>query len=428
MENEQAKEWGISDLRVALELQGSENEAQETAIGEMRMAIIGIVSALPCCITNAIKTMNELDDCKLLQEAVKHAEDVRFAKGGTFAGLIRKTNAPDPNLPTATRQQQQQQPEPLTPAPPQPTPQKTPTPTNQHTTNQHTTNQHKTSTNTSTNTKFNTATSSNSSNSQNNSTNNKNNTTHQNSWGQEHWEEIYAERRAKNIIFKGIPETTATEDELNVCDILTYLSCENRIKNILNSFRLGSEVQGRNRLLMVTFDNDIDVNYILRRSPKLADHYHMANIYMFRDLPRSERKNRRRGANATAEAAHSNMGSNGYGYTRKDSNTAPASRTVNSGYSTFNAGNRGNVHRITTPVREFARSLVNSGRTILFGTPNNRDNVENHSDTRRLSTMQNDRHVTEVLSSVINEEQGGSENIGNQLPGNEIGRAQEITR
>ena len=78
---------------------------------------------------------------------------------------------------------------------------------------------------------------------------------------------MYAERRRKNIILRGIPEYRWAEDEDIIYDVLAYLGCERRYNQIEQSGRLGNKI-GR-RLLMVTFNNERAVEILLDRAAKL---------------------------------------------------------------------------------------------------------------------------------------------------------------
>ena len=105
-----------------------------------------------------------------------------------------------------------------------------------------------------------------------------------------------AEDRKKNIIIKGLPEGDRhNDDQMEVEEMLKFLFCKHRITQIKNGgvVRLGGRSMGKKRFLMVSFDNETAANQIYSRRNLLEDHPYMHNVYIMRDLPRSERRNRR---------------------------------------------------------------------------------------------------------------------------------------
>ena len=122
----------------------------------------------------------------------------------------------------------------------------------------------------------------------------------------EHLEDVYAERRRKNIILRGIPEVSKADDDNIIYEILENLRCEHRYDQIVHFGRIGKRV-GR-RLLMVTFNNERAVEIILDRAAILNKTRHFKHIYIMKDRPRSERPNRE--TNTLLEAARGSTSSN----------------------------------------------------------------------------------------------------------------------
>ena len=123
---------------------------------------------------------------------------------------------------------------------------------------------------------------------------------------EEHSIDVMAESRRSNIIIKGIPESSMMGDQREVEEILKDLYCRQRINQIKNAgiTRLGAKRGGRNRLLMVSFENEEAANQIHERRYMLDGHPYMGNVHIMKDLPRSERRNRRV-SNTLNEAANS---------------------------------------------------------------------------------------------------------------------------
>ena len=108
----------------------------------------------------------------------------------------------------------------------------------------------------------------------------------------EHVEDVYAERRRKNIILRGIPEgrcrfTNHQNDENIIYEVLEAIRCEKAYDEIVTFNRLGKRI-GK-RLLMVTFNNETAVEFILNRTALLNRVRNLKHIYIMKDRPKSER-------------------------------------------------------------------------------------------------------------------------------------------
>ena len=149
----------------------------------------------------------------------------------------------------------------------------------------------------------------------------------------EHVEDVYAERRRKNIILRGIPEdrcryTNQQNDDNTIYEVLEALGCENAYDDMVSFNRLGKRV-GK-RLLMVNFNNERAVKFLLNRAPLLNRVRRLKHIYIMKDRPRSERSvtnesNRLVEAAAGATNANSETGIEGRGVILNGGMTAPAS-------------------------------------------------------------------------------------------------------
>ena len=113
--------------------------------------------------------------------------------------------------------------------------------------------------------------------------------------GDEPNRDVFAENRKKNIIIKGLTDRSNYDDRREVEELLEFMFCKHRISQISNGGikRLGRREAGKNRFLMVCFENEAAVDQIYMRRNLLEDHPYMHNVYITRDLPRSERRNQR---------------------------------------------------------------------------------------------------------------------------------------
>ena len=113
-----------------------------------------------------------------------------------------------------------------------------------------------------------------------------------------------AEKRRNNIIIKGLDDYGRENDDKEITEILETLFCRHRIGQITHTGRLGHK-RNKNRLLMVTFENEQIAEQVYSRRHYLAAHNNLYNVYIMKDLPRSERRHRR-ASNTLNEAANSN--------------------------------------------------------------------------------------------------------------------------
>ena len=156
----------------------------------------------------------------------------------------------------------------------------------------------------------------------------------------EHVEDVYAERRRKNIILRGIPEgrcrfTNHQNDENIIYEVLEAIRCEKAYDEIVTFNRLGKRL-GK-RLLMVTFNNETAVEFILNRTALLNRVRNLKHIYIMKDRPKSERPEgqARSESNRLVEAAAGAVNAN-------RETTTPASRIpiVNPGPTNGDPQNR----------------------------------------------------------------------------------------
>ena len=394
-------EWEIRDLRTAMNARYLEYEAKlkksDEMIHALKTVLMALFAGIPPKQIELIKNDNVSESCKLLNDCVTYAEDKKLARDNKFseivksgqnlatAGTIVEKTIPIQNAQHREQQQQQQQ---------QPQPQQQHQPRQQQQQQQQ-------------------------------------GVARTTGFGQEYWEEIWAEKRLKNIIIKGIPEVSRTDDFEAVHKILEYIGCQKRAREMRNSGRLGRKVVGRNRLLMVTFESDRAVEEILKRSPLLARHYLMGNMYILRDLPKSDRKNQNRGTNAIAEAANSNFqGANSQAVAtnaQTNSNTATnnnrtSETEANTTDNVNTAGNENiNLNAIPegeqrSPLRQFASAVINFPSRVLFGRSPNAIVTSDVTENQ----IQADTNPTE--ENRVNEEIENEE--GNQSSGNESDETQ----
>ena len=187
----------------------------------------------------------------------------------------------------------------------------------------------------------------------------------------EHVEDVYAERRRKNIILRGIPEvrcpfTNHQNDDNIIYEVLQALICENAYDEIVNFTRLGTRI-GK-RLLLVTFNNERAVEFILNRAAILNRVRNLKHIYIMKDRPKSERPGRqaRSEPNRLVEAAAGAQNAN--------REASPASREphVNPGASTGEQHDR----RSETPIRTVTPN----------NSPMNTGDAQQSSSVRRYGT------------------------------------------
>ena len=103
------------------------------------------------------------------------------------------------------------------------------------------------------------------------------------------------ERRGRNIIIEGIREPVygQIEDERAVWDMLTYMRCDHRIEHITKIDRIGkNNVAGRRkpRLIKVEFRVRSAAYETLEKSGRLYYSKIFANVYVKKDMSRSERE------------------------------------------------------------------------------------------------------------------------------------------
>ena len=183
---------------------------------------------------------------------------------------------------------------------------------------------------------------------------------------EEHNIDVMAEKRRSNIIIKGIPESSMMGDRREVEEILKDMYCRQRINQLKSAgiTRLGGKQGSRNRLLMLSFDNEEAANQVYERRYMLDGHPYMGKVYIMRDLPRSERGSRRV-SNTLNEAA--NSGGN---------------RTQ---------GNLGRRNRVATSLGE--NEAIGSGAILTA----NRGSTNNTNVERGESRAVNDtREITDV--------------------------------
>ena len=123
---------------------------------------------------------------------------------------------------------------------------------------------------------------------------------------QPEWLQKLDENRKKNIILMGIRDTNnRADDEYIVNEVLKYIGCGHRSAQKTYASRLGARKPGRNRLLLVCFNNENAALQILNRSPRLHTSIVYGHIYIKKDLPRNQRPLfKKRNESELAEAAN----------------------------------------------------------------------------------------------------------------------------
>ena len=104
----------------------------------------------------------------------------------------------------------------------------------------------------------------------------------------------------------GIRDTNnRADDEYIVNEVLKYVGCGHRSAQKTYASRLGARKPGRNRLLLVCFNNENAALQILNRSPRLHTSIVYGHIYIKKDLPRNQRPLfKKRNESELAEAAN----------------------------------------------------------------------------------------------------------------------------
>ena len=100
------------------------------------------------------------------------------------------------------------------------------------------------------------------------------------------------ERREKNIVIKGVHETDADGDKDVILQILDYLGCHKRAREIVNIERLGirnGRGRKRRRLILVTFRTASAAYEVITKAPKLDFSSLLGSLYIQNDLSKEER-------------------------------------------------------------------------------------------------------------------------------------------
>ena len=123
---------------------------------------------------------------------------------------------------------------------------------------------------------------------------------------QPEWLQKLDENRKKNIILMGIRDTNnRADDEYIVNEVLKNIGCGLRIAQKTYVSRLGARKPGKNRLLLVCFNNENAALQILNRSSRLHTSVVYGHIYIKKDLPRNQRPVfKKRNESQLAEAAN----------------------------------------------------------------------------------------------------------------------------
>ena len=100
------------------------------------------------------------------------------------------------------------------------------------------------------------------------------------------------ERREKNVIIKGLHETNADGDKDVILQILDYLGCHRRAKEIINIERLGirnGRGRKRCRLVLITFRTASAAYEMIAKAPQLDFSSLLGGLYIQNDLSKEER-------------------------------------------------------------------------------------------------------------------------------------------
>ena len=188
----------------------------------------------------------------------------------------------------------------------------------------------------------------------------------------EHVEDVYAERRRKNIILRGIPEdrcrfTNQQNDDSIIYEVLEALGCENAYDDMVSFNRLGKRL-GK-RLLMVSFNNERAVKFLLNRAPLLNRVRRLKYIYIMKDRPRSERPGQQ-GTNESNRLAEAAAGAINTNNETSGGVTAPANRVPNNRAPQNGNGESTNVNQGDTTRRPHDRRQETPNSRME--TPNSR--------------------------------------------------------
>ena len=241
-----------------------------------------------------------------------------------------------------------------------------------------------------------------------------------------------AEDRKKNIIIKGLPEGNShNDDQMEVEEMLKFLFCKHRITQIKNGgvVRLGGRSMGKKRFLMVSFDNETAANQIYSRRNLLEDHPYMHNVYIMRDLPRSERRNRRV-SNMLNEASQSGRRTHTDDpeTTPSNSNGRPTIQNVN---NASEGGTTSQNRSATDSLEDISgerNSLGDGGNTRMQPSVNTnitRDIESPSGDERPLNILEDEGASETQQTEDTNGERGNWITVGQMLENGAGGTTEE---
>ena len=199
---------------------------------------------------------------------------------------------------------------------------------------------------------------------------------------------------------------------------------------------------GKKRFLMVSFENEDAVNQIYMRRNLLEDHPYMHNVYITRDLPRSERRDQK-ASNMLNEASQSGRST----HTRipmatlADSNDRPntigqirattgSSETISGGENGPGLGDNVNTSTETITVSEGVNSSGEGENENTSTTRNNESPTDTLRDGGEPSIQQTgesngERGNLGSTGQILENEVGGIPNVSNSS-GNEGEEGPEV--